>query len=534
LKKILLGLMMVVLAVSLVFIGCNNKATPTTTSKATTSAATTTLTKVKTGGTLTFIVNEVPQGSIGVGNNVRGITIFSIIPNETLLIPVIDGSFLPKLAASYEWSNNNKTVTFHLRQGVKFHDGTEFNADAVKWNWDLAVAAKASGTDNIISTEIVDKYTFRVNIKAYDNLWLRYLAGMQLMISPTAYQKNGADYMDWHPVGTGPFKFVSYKENEEMNFVRFDDYWGQKANIDALKILLIPDKVTAQIALEAKQGDYLWVLGGGAELAHSLAGKNLTLEAGPGMVKVLVPSSANPDSPFNKQKVREAIEYAIDKSKICENIGFNYWEPRYMDVGSPQGPYIPNYVGRTYNPEKAKQLLTEAGYPNGFKTKLWECAVFAGDELPAIQAYFKAVGIEAEIEIVTPPKWVDYETNGLPEGLEISPHSCLYYGFTLSRFYSKAPQPPGEVKYNNTVYFPDGLQKMVDEYLAIPDTDFNQLVKKGQEVAKYISDYAIEIPLWELPEIFVAQPYCRDVGGDKYAKIIYPGNFGFNEAWLDK
>jgi len=521
---------MVFLAISLVLIGCNTASTPATTTKTTTSAPTTGT--VKKGGTLNFIINEVPQGSIGIYDHVQGLGMFSTLANETLLLACNDGSFIPMLASSWEWSNNNKTVTFHLRHGVRFHDGTDLDANAVKWNWDMEVADKAAGTNNLVSTEVVDQYTFRANIKEYSNLWLRYLAGCDLIISPTYYQKNGAAYMDWHPCGTGPFKFVSYKENQELDFVRNDDYWGQKANIDALHVLLIPDKVTAQVALQAKQGDYMWILGGGAQLAHDLAGKGLNFEVGPGMVKALVPSSANPSSPFNKQQVREAVEYAIDKVKICKSIGFDYWQPRYQDVGSNQGPFIANYAGRTYDPNKAKQLLTAAGYPNGFKTLVWEGAPFAGDELPAIQDLLKAVNIDVETQIVTPGKWVDYEANGLPEGLDVSPHSLLAYGFTLARFYS--PSTVAGAEYKDTVYLPSGMAKIVSDYLVIPDTDKDQLIKKGQDAAKFISDNAIEIPLWELPEIFVAQPYCRNMGGDKWAKLINPGVFGFNEVWLDK
>jgi peptide/nickel transport system substrate-binding protein len=533
LKKILVGLMLVVLAVSLVCIGCNKNTAPASTSKTTTPSNTTSSTgQVKKGGTLNFIINEVPQGSIGIYDHVRGLGMFSIIANETLLLPCNDGSFIPMLASSWEWSNNNKTVTFHLRQGVKFHDDTILDANAVKWNWDMEMADKVAGTDNLISTEVVDQYTFRANIKEYSNLWLRYLAGSDLIISPTFYQKNGAAYMDWNPCGTGPFKFVSYKENQEMNFARFDGYWGQKANIDALKILLIPDKVTAQVAMQAKQGDYMWILGGGSQLAHDLAGKGLNFEAGPGMIKALVPSSSNPNSPFNKQKVREAVEYSIDKASICKTIGFDYWQPRYQDVGSPQGPFIANYAGRTYDPAKAKQLLTEAGYPNGFKTLVWEGAPFAGDEIPAIQANLKAVSIDAETQIVTPGKWVDYEQNGLPEGIDISPHSLLAYGFTLARFYS--PSTVAGAEYKDTVYLPSGMSKLVSDYLAIPEANKDQLVTKGKEAAKFIADNEIEIPLWELPEIFVAQPYCHNMGGDKWAKLLNPGYFGFNEVWLDK
>jgi peptide/nickel transport system substrate-binding protein len=212
-KKLLLVLLMVMLAVSLLFIGCAKQAAPSAaTTPATTKPATTTTATLtpQTGGTLKFIMTELPQGTIGVPDNARGISFYRIIPNETLLIAVLDGSFKPKLATSYEWSNNNKTVTFHLRQGVKFQDGTDFDADAVKWSWDMAVEKKAVGADNLVSTEVVDKYTFRANIKEYSNTWLRYLGGDRLMVSPTAYKKYGADYMDWHPVGTGPWKFVSY------------------------------------------------------------------------------------------------------------------------------------------------------------------------------------------------------------------------------------------------------------------------------------------------------------------------------------
>jgi ABC-type transport system substrate-binding protein len=393
------------------------------------------------------------------------------------------------------------------------------------------VTNKATGWDNTRSTEVVDKYTFRININQYNNTWLRYPAGY-LQISPTAYNKDKA-YLDWHPVGTGAWKFVSYKENQEVNYERFNDYWGQKTYPDTLKVIIIPDKVTAQLSFQAGIADCMWIVGGSVQMAQQLAAKGFVITSSPGQLRSMIPSSGLTGSPYANLKVRQAVEYAIDKVKICKEIGLSMWTPSYQDIMTYHGAYDPNFPGRTYDPAKAKQLLTEAGYPSGFKTVVWEATQLTGDHLPAIQANLKAVNIDADAQIFSTAKWADVEINGLPEGLDISNHNGAF-GFYLHRYFGQPTIKSTDPYYWTSVYRPDELNKMVNDFQVIPDNDLPQLVSKGKTVEKYIFDNAITIPLWEVGEAYYALPTCHDDGLAKWGKLVQPGFWGYNEVWLDK
>ena len=419
---------------------------------------------------------------------------------------------MPRLMESYEWAPDNLSVTIHLRKNVKFHDGTDFNADVAKWNLDQHMKVGMDGMENIVSTDVIDNNTIKINIKQFQNTWFAKLGGATgMMISQKNYEEKGAAYVDWHPVGTGPFKFKEYKDKDYLLMERFNGYWGDKAHLDQIKYLFIADPVTAQIAFEAGEGDTISLMMGGPKMATDLAKKGFLVNAtGGGLCMCFIPSVTSPASPLNNLKVREAIEYAINKEAIAQNVGLGYFSALYQYAGSTQLPFDPNFQGRKYDPEKAKQLLTEAGYPNGFKTTLYAGVHLAGDEIPAVQAYLKDVGIDADIQIISVAKWIDMETNGWPDGLLESPSTLSTdYGTTVLRYLVRPLQPNWfRGIYWNSMYRPDELEKAVQEYIVIPDAA-GQLAK-AKEIVKIVYDNSIAIPLWDSKNISITQPWVHD------------------------
>jgi peptide/nickel transport system substrate-binding protein len=551
-KKIVLILIsiLVVMASSLALAGCSKteQATPTSpspTSPASPSAAASTggaqtsvaaassALKPQDGGVLRIIGTEGPQGSIGIPEKMRGMASGQVGPTiEPLLTLSASGKLTPLLVESLDWSNSNKTITLHLRKGVKFHDGTDFNSQALKWNFEQRMAVKADGTDVIESMQAIDDYTYQVNLIKYQNTWLGKLGGtLGMQISPTAVQKNGADSVNWRPVGTGPFKFVDYKENDHWEMARFEGYWGGKSHLDGIRYIFIADPVTAQIAFQAKEGDVISVTSGAAKLANDLKSKGFNVDTTAGLCFALIPSVATPSSPISNVKVRQAIEYALDKVKIAKTIGLGYYDPLYQYAGSTQAPFDPNFEGRRYDPAKARQLLAEAGFPSGFKTVLIEAQQSAGDEAALMQANLKDVGIDAEIQIVAASKWIELETNGWPEGIEMSVTTMITdYGTTIMRYIMKPAQPNwARGLYWNSFYRPDELENLVQQYLVIPDTAGQ--TAKGREIIKSVFDNCCAIPLFETKSIAVVQPTVHDrLTGD----LVPARSWNFLGTWLSK
>jgi peptide/nickel transport system substrate-binding protein len=532
-KNTLFVLLATILILGTLFSGCGKTETTTPTSTPSTAPTTTPTTSTpKSGGILTLICNEPPTGSLGVPSEMIGLSEFFSNPMiERLILVNNHGGFIPQLATSYKFSNNNLTVTFDLRKGVKFHDGTDFNADAVKWNLERAIKANLTGTSNIASMEIVDDYTFRINIKEFSNTWLIQLAGEQsnttgLIVSPTAVEKNGEEWALWHPVGTGPFKFKEYVVDTYFTMDRNDDYWGDKALVDGLKWIFIPDYVTAVMNFEAGQADVIRQMGMATDMQRDLLPKGYLADTFLGLTFMLIPSSNNPGSVLSSKEVREAIEYAIDKEAITESVFYGFSEPRYQTASYNMIAYIPDFEGRRYDPEKARQLLKDAGYPDGVKTTIYAPFMFAGDAVTAMQANLAEVGIDAKIEVLDIPRWLDMSRNGgWDDGLEIAVYGGASFGTFCSSTWGPEARNPG---FFNTVYLSDELNAMKDQWLKLDNEE--EMVTLGRDILQKMHDEATAIPLWQGDDCYMLQPYVRDLHlGDETYMF-----FDCNHVWLDK
>ncbi len=330
-----------------------------------------------------------------------------------------EGKPIPWLATSWKVAPDKSSITFFLRKGVKFHDGTDFNAEAAKWNLE-AVRGKKVGTESWTSIDVVDPYTLRIGLSSYANDLLSILSGRDAvgtMVSPTAFNKNGIEWVRWHPVGTGPFEFVSFEREVNTKYKRFENYWQKgKPYLDGIQYIYIKDPMTQFAAMQAGDGHVLEVESG--KIAADFKATGLfnihTADAG---TNVLIPDSMNTDSPFSNKKVREAVEYAINKDAIVKAKGYGFWEAAYQ-IPCPTGiGYVKNFQGRRYNPAKAKQLLKEAGYPNGFKTKIIPHFAIDRDVAVSVQSYLAAVGIQAELEFVDQQKYIVYRKKGWKNAL---------------------------------------------------------------------------------------------------------------------
>jgi ABC-type transport system substrate-binding protein len=323
----------------------------------------------------------------------------------------------PWLFTSWQVAPDNKSITFNLRKGVKFHDGTDFNAEAVKYILDLCKpAGTVDGMWAVTSIDVIDNYTVRFNLSQYE-AGLLYGLAFTRMVSPTALKTNGKDWCLTHPVGTGPFKFVSFQRDVSLKYEKFADYWQKgKPYLDGIEFDFIADPVTAVMAFQ--KGDVHILYGVTPKDLADLQQKgyviNRCLVSGMGLTS----DSGNPKSVFSDIRVRQAVGYAIDREAIAKSLGFGFWQPAYQLYPTEAGywAYNPQIVGQPYNPKKAKELLAEAGYPNGFTTK-FIAQIPSSDYYVAIQTYLKEVGIDAQLELVAPATYVQTRDGGWKDGL---------------------------------------------------------------------------------------------------------------------
>jgi peptide/nickel transport system substrate-binding protein len=414
---ILLGLTLILL-----LIGCAQPAatpvTSPTTSQAATKAATPSTAAAQqpqSGGILKLSYASGPL-TLGDSPVMTGRNYFFVLPAlEFFVEQDSNGDPLPKLATSWEIDPNGKYTIFHLRKGVKFQDGTPWNAQAAKVNLDAIMAAPIVSLPGVTSVDVVDEYTVRLNTTFYSDV---VIANLTTPISSPANLAKGMDAIKLTPVGTGPFKLADFKRDTLVKYQKWDGYWDQgKPYLDGIEINIIPDSSTASATFQ--KGDTQWIDQPNVPVGVDLKAKGYPYSYIIGNELGLAPDSNNPGSIFANFKVRQALNYAINRKPIADSVGRGFLIPRYQWSNVNRPGYIPG-MDWTYDPAKAKQLLTEAGYPDGFQTSIYYPPAPYADEtaVTAVQSDLTAVGIKATLVKTENAKWTEQRYNsGWKDGL---------------------------------------------------------------------------------------------------------------------
>jgi peptide/nickel transport system substrate-binding protein len=489
------------------------------TTKPPTSTQTTSANAFPTGGILNIIKSTVP--------NTLGPVASMGAPGATFLMPALEtligidkeGPTPTKLATSWDIAPDGKSLTLHLRKGVKFHDGTDFDAAAVKYNFDQKIGSRPE-IISVTSAEVVDSYTVKLNLSSYSNtllFQLGWIAGM--MESPAALKTHDKDWFATNMVGAGPFAFVGYNRDVSLVFNRFKDYWDSgKPYVDGIKYTFIVDPMTAEAYFRSGAGS-LW----DQILPASL--KNITslgnpVNAVPRTVWMAIGDSANTSSPFAKKEVRQALDYAIDKKAVVDTFGFGTWEAPVGPFSAKQYGSIPNFQGRTYDLKKAKQLLADAGYPNGFLTSLYARDNVDRNVLVAFQSYLKAIGINAEIRPVTTTAFQNLRERGW--------NGILMVNMGIVGSYAKMLQTDGPTKASAvSATISDDYLAALNRALAAKDKDTE--LKMNQQLAQFVFDEAIMIP-WLIDSVIAV--YDKSVHVD--INTINLQNWNPGNTWISK
>jgi len=546
-KKSMIVLVCMMLFASLLLLACGQQTTPATSTAPTTQSPTSPV--VSTPASSTPVVAPSPvisttpaTGKQQYGGVLRIITsatplilgdpvsitdfgsVMSVIPClEALVNSDNAGQIHPVLATDWSIADDGKSITFHLRKGVKFHDGTDFNAAAAKWNLDRYMASGQA--PQWTGIDVIDDYTIRLNVKSYQNTLLNALeASAGWMVSPTAAEKNGLDWIRLNPVGTGPFKFKNFVRDASLEYSRFDNYWDQgKPYLDGVQFLFIVDANTANIAFQAGAGDAL--RSPNETVSFELIQRGYKYEKRPGPLMSFIPDSKHTNSPFSNIKVRQAISYAIDRKSIAATLGKGMWEVANQPAAAWQFGHI-DTDAYAYNPAKAKQLLAEAGYPNGFTTTIITSNTFAQEPLLAIQANLAAIGINAKLDVVANASWNEkvmkgwdnaliYVTQGVTQ-TNYASFLSLYFGASATRY--------------PVLQKPAGLTDLIDKALAARDFETEKAL--CQQAVKMLVDDCTTIPLYIMSENYILQDYVHDT----YFSNLGGSGFRWSPqtAWMEK
>lgn len=410
-----------------------------------------------------------------------------------------DTTIHPGLAEKWEVSDDGLTYTFNLRQGVKFHDGTDFNADAVIYNFDrwmngdaekfpyytMFGGFKADEGHVIKEIKALDEHTVQFILKRPQAPFLKNLAmSMFGIASPTALEKFGDDFRS-NPVGTGPFKFVEWKPNDRIVIEKNPEYWDKELpKLNRIIFRVIPENTARLNALANGEIDVMDGLNNSDE-ATVLANDQLQIIERPSM-NVGYLGLTTTRKPFDNKLVRQAINHAIDKQTIIDA----FYGGKALPAKNPMPPSIEGYNDAIeeypYDLEKAKALLKEAGYEDGFEIDLWAMPV-ARPYMPeaqkvaeVIQESLSQINVKANIQSVDWATYLDMATDGEFDmfmlgwtGDNGDPDNFLYTLLDKDSIGSN----------NNAQYSNDELHDILIEAQTVADQEKrNELYKKAQEI----------------------------------------------------
>ncbi|MBM4465384.1 MAG: ABC transporter substrate-binding protein [Chloroflexi bacterium] len=391
------------------------------------------------GGKLIYGLTLAPSGidpHVNASSEL-GIPLTSVY--DTLVWQDLDGEFVPGLAESWEVSDDGLTYTFHLRRNVRFHDGTPFNAQAVKFNLDRVVDPQTKSQKAVFMlgpydhAEVVDDYTIKVYLQEPSAPLLDSLSQVYLgMASPAAVEKWGLDYQ-MHQVGTGPFMFKEYIPKDHLTLVRNPDYnWAPTifghqgpAYLEEIEFRFFVEPATRSLALESGEAHVMGEIPPqDAQRLSQDPDFQLIPVALPGTPLMLFVNTARP--PTDDLKVRQALIYATDREAIVAAIFKNLSPVAYGPLTAVTLGYDENVVGLyDHDPELAKDLLQQAGWvdangdgvleKDGQPLRV-EAYLMSWGFMPEVaqllQAQFKAVGVEMQSQVVAYPAALEAAREG--------------------------------------------------------------------------------------------------------------------------
>jgi peptide/nickel transport system substrate-binding protein len=475
--------------------------------------------KPKFGGSIVYgIESEIPNLDPHItfgGSNKRVVfSVFEGLLKRDRANIDFGGTFVPpkivaQLAESWEELDGGKRYRFHLRQGVKFHDGTPFNADAVVFNfrritdpgfefyYERANALKNGPLRYVTSIDKVDDATVDFVLQRSWSVFLSQLSGwlspgLPLIMSPESIKKHGNEGVNSNPAGTGPFKVKSIEPGVSIVTERNAEYWnGPQPYLDGITYVVMAEQSTRVFALESGEVDIITQLS--PDNIARLKGEGFTAVESPLSNQMWYLAVNVTEPPLDNVKVRQALNHAVDRKSITDQLLQGICIPSDNMV-FPTSPLYSTKERYPYDPEKAKQLLTEAGYPDGFSTKIRVPTSGSSMLIPVpmaewIQRDLAKVGVKMEILTNDWVTYLGFWLKGLEkgEGFNVMSWASDYDDFWASDLF-------GQGVFGNTGHVKD---QMIDdlyvEYQAAPTEDEQN--KIAGKIFDRILEEAYTIPI---------------------------------------
>jgi peptide/nickel transport system substrate-binding protein len=447
--------------------------------------------------------------------------------------------FEPVLATSWESRENGMVWRFKLRRGVKFHDGTPFDANAVKFSFDRLVkmgkgpAWLFSAFLNEKSITVIDPYTVDFRLKRPYGPFLETMASMfgGLIVSPTAvkaHQKGddfASDWLKYHDAGTGPYTIERVTPNQEVIFTAFKDYWrGWRANsFGKIIIRTVPEPTTRRILLE--KGDVLGVNRPSPDDVPALrANPKLRAYIEPELRNLWIILNTKRE-PLNDKRVRMALSYAFDYNGYATKAMQGMAVPARGPLPATMWGWDPSLPQYSYNLEKARKLLEEARYPSGFRMQIWHLSY---DDMRRAAEIFQAglqqLGINARIQQVTGAALFDMINTGDPAKMVDAFTLYWYPDFADPLTFLYAPFHSSQIGaggFNGSLYRNAAFDRIMNKAEAEPKREVR--IGYYKQAQRMLVDDAVHIWVADLPNSVVLS---KDVTGFVF-NPYYPNTFNW-------
>jgi len=410
------------------------------------------------------------------------------------------------LVTSWQWTDGKMGMELKVRQGVKFHDGSDLTAEDVAFSIDRLrqVSIYRATYGKVKEIKVPDRATVQLVFERFDPSFPRWLGFLAGFVVPKAYflslggdDKSRSAEFTKKPVGSGPYRVVAFTPGSTLVLEAFDRYWKGAPPIRRAVFKMVTDP-TARVAE---------ILSGGSDITAEVPVEEFTrLSAQAGLKGVKNPIADMAElfvsprfDPFKKEEVRLAVHHAIDKKTIVEKVLLGFGNPTSTTEGPLYDAYDPTFTF-AYDPTKARQLLQKAGYSPANPLRLGVMTtrgVRAKDfeVVTAIAQMWKDVGIEAELEVITIPQWFQYRSNRTGQGKGIAPLSLYFWS-------NATGDPINAVGFQMT---PKGPFRVWESEDVVPlidpvfeERDEAKRIAAARRAARYVVEKGYIVPLYQV------------------------------------
>lgn len=443
--------------------------------------------------------------------------------------------FVPELAESWDTKDDGKTYVFRLRKGVKFHDGTDFDAEAVKFNF-LRITARLDPEEKpfaapfftaVESVEPIDSHTVQFHLKSPSYTLIPALGVYRvgfLQMSPTSYKTYGKKEVHLHPAGTGPFKFARWEQNNIIVLEKNPNYF--KAGLpylDRIEFKIMKEGVTRATALRAGEVDFVTVFP--REHADRVAkDPKIRLYRGLDTAHVFIPFN-NQRKPFDDPRVRIALMgHGIDRHAIAKTALLGYGNPLWSGIPPGAKDHVDFPEMYPYNPEKAKALLKEAGFDENNPLKYTIMTHGAEPALPTIATIIKTqlakIGVDVTVEVLDRPIFLRRLTTTKEYDQVVNFSSHIVDPFARS-FVLDSRQGANVANHQDPQ-----VDQLLDRLALAPTAE--EFSRLGKELQEYLYKNMIYMSATSLPSLQAARDYVQGYVYERGFKVR------FETTWLNK